>query len=400
MADVYRHILTDVETSVYEDMWSLIPADLELGGDHEWSVLKTTLWGGLQDGVELIEVDNGALSFAIVPTRGMGIWKAQYRDILLGWDSPVKGPVHPQFVDLYARGGLGWLYGFDEWIVRCGLDNNGAPGPDVIVDNNGNEAEVDLPLHGRIANLPAQYVEVQVTLEPPYTIRVIGVVDETMMFGPALRLTTCIATELGAPEFTISDTVQNLGDTPAELELLYHCNYGSPILEEGARLVAPIREVAPRDPRAAEDMGTFDHYGPPEPGFVEQAYFFDLLSDEATGETGVLLKNAAGNAASYMKFSKKQLPYFTQWRNTAGSRDGYVTGLEPATNYPNAKRFEREQGRIVSIPSGESYAVQLTVGACDTAERVQEQEAWIQRLQGDTQPIVHAGAIPKFSSIG
>jgi len=399
MANVYRHILTDVETSVYEDVWSLSPADLELAGDHEWSILKTTLWGGLQDGVEFVEVDNGALSFSIVPTRGMGIWQAQYGEILLGWDSPVSGPVHPQFVDLYARGGLGWLYGFDEWIVRCGLDNNGAPGPDVIVDNNGNEAEVDLPLHGRIANLPAQYVEVQVTLEPPYTIKVIGVVDEAMMFGPALRLTTCIATELGAHELTISDTVLNLGDTPAELELLYHCNYGSPILEEGARLVAPIREVAPRDPRAAEGMDAYDLYGPPEPGFVEQAYFFDLLADETTGETGVLLKNAAGDAASYLRFAKKQLPYFTLWKNTAGVRDGYVTGLEPATNYPNAKRFERAQGRVVSIPPEESYAVQLTVGACDGAEHVQEQEAWIRRLQGEAPSTVHPSAIPKFSPI-
>ena len=399
MSNVYRHILTDVETNVYEDLWCLSRADLELGVDHEWSVVKSTLWGGLQDGVELVEVDNGALSFAILPTRGMGIWKGEYRDLLLGWDSPVQGPVHPQFVDLYARGGLGWLAGFDEWIVRCGLDSNGAPGGDVIVDNNGNETEVDLSLHGRIANLPARYVEVQMTLDPPHTIKVVGVVDEAMMFGPALRLITCISTELGSGELTISDTVLNLKDAPSELELLYHCNYGPPVLEEGARLIAPIREMAPRDPRAAESVDAFDIYGPPEPGFVEQAYFFDLLADETTGETGVLLKNAAGESASYLRFPKKQMPYFTLWKNTAGERDGYVTGLEPATNYPNAKRFERDQGRVASIPPGEAYSVQLTVGACNTAERVREQEKWIRRLQRGVRPTLHTSAVPKFSSI-
>ena len=31
---------------------------------------------------------------------------------------------------------------------RCGLDSNGAPGEDVIVDNNGNRVSVDLTLHG------------------------------------------------------------------------------------------------------------------------------------------------------------------------------------------------------------------------------------------------------------
>ena len=39
---------------------------------------------------------------------------------------------------------VGWSIsnGFDEWIVRCGLDSNGAPGTDTIVDNNGNPVPV------------------------------------------------------------------------------------------------------------------------------------------------------------------------------------------------------------------------------------------------------------------
>ena len=40
------------------------------------------------------------------------------------------GPVHPKFVDLSVRGGLGWLTGFDEWLCRCGLAWNGPPGDD------------------------------------------------------------------------------------------------------------------------------------------------------------------------------------------------------------------------------------------------------------------------------
>ena len=78
----------------------------------------------------LIEVDNGALSYSILPTRGMGLWKGRYRDIDLGWSAPVIGPVHPKFVDLSLRGGLGWLTGFDEWLCRCGLAWNGPPGDD------------------------------------------------------------------------------------------------------------------------------------------------------------------------------------------------------------------------------------------------------------------------------
>ena len=45
----------------------------------------------------------------------------------LGWKSPVHGPVHPNFVPLNEPSGLGWLDGFDELFVRCGLESNGAP---------------------------------------------------------------------------------------------------------------------------------------------------------------------------------------------------------------------------------------------------------------------------------
>ncbi|MCZ6634408.1 MAG: DUF4432 family protein, partial [bacterium] len=281
MEGTYRFILTDVEQALWTDTWSVDETSLPLLAGPTWSVRKTTLKGGLQEGVDLIEVDNGALTFFVVPTRGMGIWKGLYRGIPLGWESPVRDLVNPAFVDLNDRGGLGWLKGFNEWIVRCGLSSNGAPGNDVVIDNNGNEADVFLPLHGKIANIGARYVEVRIDLSPPYRITVIGIVEETMMFGPALRLTTEIATELGSNSLRISDRVTNLNRKPAEVQLLYHCNYGTPILEEGATVVAPFKTVSPRDARAQEDMDTYDRFSGPKPGYVEQVYFY-----EPTGKRG------------------------------------------------------------------------------------------------------------------
>lgn len=67
-----------------------------------------------------MDVDNGRLSLTVVPTRGMSIQEVRMGDIRLGWDSPVKGLVHPQYINLHTRAGLGWLEGFNEWMVRCG----------------------------------------------------------------------------------------------------------------------------------------------------------------------------------------------------------------------------------------------------------------------------------------
>jgi len=117
------------------------PDVVPVRGDARWSVRSATLRGGMRDGVDVVEVDNGLLSFSVVPTRGMGIWKGRCGRLRLGWDSPVAEPVHPSLVNSGERGGLGWLRGFNEWIVRCGLGSMGAPGPDTMTDNNGNTAD-------------------------------------------------------------------------------------------------------------------------------------------------------------------------------------------------------------------------------------------------------------------
>ena len=121
-----------------------------------YSVTRYRMQGGLSDGVEVIRVDNGLLKFDILPTRGMSIWKAWLGDSEIGWKSPVRGPVHPALVDLGEPSGLGWLDGFDELFVRCGLESNGAP------EFDEKTGRLKYPLHGRIGNKPAHHVEVSV----------------------------------------------------------------------------------------------------------------------------------------------------------------------------------------------------------------------------------------------
>ncbi|MDQ8182546.1 aldose 1-epimerase family protein [Pelagicoccus sp. SDUM812005] len=367
-----------------------------VGTKHAWSVRTRTLRGGTQEGVDVVEIDTGKLAFAILPTRGMGIWKGQAGKIQLGWDSPVKRPVHPAFVQGLENGGLGWLKGFNEWIVRCGLSSMGAPGMDTLVDNNGNAMEAFLPLHGNIANIPAHTVSLEVTEE---AIVLRGEVDETMMFGPALRLQTEIRAAFGSSSLTIVDTVTNLGDKPTEHELLYHVNYGSSLLEKGSRFVAPFKQVAPRDPRAAEGIAEFDRYAAPQAGFVEQAYFFELAGKRGSRQTLAMLKNAKGDQASLLRYSLKDFPCFTLWKNTAGAKDGYVTGLEPATAYPNPRRFEREKGRVLTLAGGESRTTTLVVENLDTKKAIRAVEAEIKALQKGAKGTVHSQAIAKFSDL-
>lgn len=393
---LHEKVLTSVKKGIYVKNRRISSEEIRTKKDIKWHIEKKRLQGGRADGVDIVEVDNGRLSFVVVPTRGMGIWKGKFDDCFLGWDSPVKGVVHPNYVNLEGRGGLGWLDGFNEWVVRCGLESNGAPGEDVIIDNMGNEKRVRLPLHGRIANIPASEVDVYIGLEAPFELGVKGVVYEQTMFGCNLKMSTTVTTTIGSNWMRISDVVENIGGKTAEMQLLYHCNYGMPFLEEAARIIMPIRQAAPRDQRASEGMESFSSCRGPEAGYVEQVYFFDLLGDEK-GRTQVMLKNRDGTKATSVSFSLKQLPYFTVWKNTASLEDGYVVGLEPGTNFPNTKRFEREKGRVVKLESQEKYAVEVTFAVHIGKIEVQNIERQIEKLQGSIKPKIFSNPVSEFS---
>ncbi|MHC4788865.1 MAG: DUF4432 family protein, partial [Planctomycetota bacterium] len=327
MAAYFEKRLLDVAENVFEETYEL---DCEGFAGYEgppWRIAKFRLRGGRQDGVDLVEIDNGVMTVVVVPTRGMNVLEACTDEVSLGWNSPVREVVNPAYVRLQERGGTGWLTGFNELMCRCGLAYHGAPGEDVGPGEGGLEKRVQCTLHGTISNVPAMRVTVRVQLQPPYELAVIGEVQDTVMFGPSYGLRATVATLPGTREFTVSDVVRNLGGTPAELELLYHCNYGTPLLGDGARMVAPVQFCCPHNERAQEGIEHWDLCGPPEPGFVEQVYFLRLHGDR-DGRTLVGLVDAQETLAATIRYSVERLPAFTIWKNTAAECDGYVTGLE------------------------------------------------------------------------
>jgi galactose mutarotase-like enzyme len=349
------------------------PHDWDAGGDS-WSVSKRTLYGGLRDGVETIEVSAGGMSFTVLPTRGMGLWRGDYRGMPLGWNAPVMGPVHPKFVNLADRGGLGWLTGFDEWLCRCGLAWNGPPGND-----NG----FPLTLHGRIANSPAHRVAVAKRGD---SISISGSVEEGGLFYPRLRLEATYSVDLNSSRIVIEDVVSNPGNQPVEMQLLYHVNFGVPLLGQGSRVLAPFREMWPLTAHAASGLNEFSRYSGPTPGAVEQVYCGFVTADPQ-GKTLAVLHNAQRSFGMAMRWNAPELPCLNIWKNPAGIDDGYVTGIEPATGFPLFKAKERAAGRVRILRPGETWSaswnMQFTVESTD----LDGWEAEIACIQ-DSSPIV------------
>ncbi len=368
------HVLIDAGESIVAD-GAVFQGRGSTAGGRDWSVRLRTCHGGRSEGVQVVELDNGQIVIDVLPTRGMGIWRVRRGSHTLAWRSTIRGPVHPAFVPLFAPSGLGWLEGFDELLCRCGLEANGPP----VFDDAGKLVH---PLHGRIANSPAHFVELIVD-EVARKLTLRGVIDESRFHFQSLRLTTSLTTAFGSNEFAWTDEVENVGGRDATLQLLYHFNIGQPGLRPGARIVAPVGTVAPLTPAAAQDgIERWNIMPPPRPGSTEQVYCCELLADGA-GNTRALVAGLADDQAVGMRFNTRSLPCFNVWRNTPDEAAGYVVGMEPATNFPNPHPFEKQHGRVVALAAGQKWSTEVAVAWHTEAAAVAAEEREIRAIQGD-----------------
>lgn len=378
--------LTDLLTESEGRGWSV--GGSELGSFVAWHVTSRILQTGRSQGVHVVEIDNGRMKVTVLPTRGMGIWRAELDGKTLGWKSPTRGPVHPNFVPISEPSGIGWLDGFDELVVRCGLESNGAPELDAT-------GQLRYPLHGKIANLPAHSVTLEFDASKN-SLSLKGVVDESRFHFSKLRLTSKLTIELESSSFHWEDEVENIGGTATSMQMLYHINIGQPFLGPGAKVVAPIAKMAPRNAESAEHLNGWEELGHPTAGKPETVYFFELLANESA-ETSVMLKNSTSNEAVRLKYNTSALPCFMVWKNEAAEADGYVTGIEPATNFPNTKSFEASQGRTVPLEPGQRWQGKVALDWFTDVATVANAEEEINRLQQQQEPVVHEQPIAEWS---
>jgi hypothetical protein len=341
------------------------------GGWLEWK--RIVLQDGKSAGLECLTINTGAVEVTILPDRGMGLWKCWTNHLELGWQSPVAGPVHPSLVPVHDATGIGWLEGFDELLVRCGLYSNGAP----EFHANGTLRH---PLHGRIANLPASDLEITVDAENGI-LDVVGVVSEARFLIYSLELQTRYRFRAGSPVIEVTDIVTNCLSKPGSMQMLYHINLGDPIVDAGATIHAPIRNMIPRDARAKEGIDHWNICEAPASGFQEQVYLITPAAD-AQGWSEVMLSSADKSLGCSVQFDTQTLPYLNVWKNTAAREDGNVVGLEPATGFPNPRSIEEEQGRVVQLAAGESKAFQLRFVPLATSQDVAQAKARIDAIAG------------------
>lgn len=184
-----------------------------------------------------------------------------------------------------------------------------------------------------------------------------GKVRETRLFGENLTLERTIRCRYGENVLRIEDKVTNHGFTRQPLQILYHFNYGWPLLSPQAEILLSAKSVTPRTPHAAEGLASHLEICTPQPGFDEQVYYLTLNSD-SQGMSKVALVNAELGWGIYEKFDIMQLPNFIQWKNLGAGE--YVMGLEVSNSFLDGRDKERAQGVCPLLNQGKQRNTALS----------------------------------------
>ena len=309
--------------------------------------------------MERLEEGNGAqtriarvwnaagLSFSVLPDRCMDLYDFSYRGINLAFHSKnglgAERFFAPQASEFFSDWGGGML-------ATCGLDNVGGA--------VSHDPMNPYPIHGRIGSRMAEHVSADARWDgEDYILELSGSVRESRLYGRSLDLHRRIQTSLNSREVTICDTITNLCDAPEPVFLLYHFNFGYPLLDENSRYFGPASDTT--EYSAVGDFNFHQMHAPID-GQEQQTF---CHKPHRQGETTAGLYNPDLGIAAYLRYDSSILPYLLEWK-CLKSHD-YVLAIEPANCPARDRETDLNSNTVFLLSAYESMAYQVTLGIAE-----------------------------------
>lgn len=307
-------------------------------------------------GVRAFDVKNGrGLELTVLADRGLDIPYLSFKGVNIG----LLNKVGIRSPHLYQEDGAsGFLKQFYAGMMTtCGLTYAGAAGVD------GGKA---LGLHGPYDNIPAAKVTAWQDHEgDDIVLRLAGEVREAEVFGPNMVLTRLMTVDTERDAVHVRDVVENQGFDTQPLMMIYHINFGYPMLDDGARAYFSTSQVAPRTDFAKEGMHNYDVMEAPGVGRDEQCYYH---TGHGEGEAFAMLHNEKLGLAAMVRYDKAVFPMLCEWKCMRAGE--YALGLEPTTSGVVNRSEARENGMLTSLEPGEKREFNVTIELSDDPARI------------------------------
>lgn len=342
------------------------------------------LGDGVERGIRMLEFRTGSgLRFTALVDRALDIADCEFKGQAIGWNSPA-GFRHPGLHEYEGEGGLAWARSFSGLLVTCGLDHilfmNEVPADSYVY---GPKPTVSHSLHGRVGTIPAKLTGYgEEWRGDECVLWAEGIVQQSAVFGEDLHLIRRIEADVGGNEIRISDRVVNHGFYKTPHMYCYHINVGHPVLDEGARYLAPIRDVvwAAHAGDAYKKQGVgYRTLSAPKLDFHEQVWQHEL-SANADGKQFVALVNDRVGLGFEVETQKAQFPCLYEWQNLQAGQ--YALGIEPSTNHVLGNNAARQRGEMIWLQHGEERRYDSVFHILDGAADIAASEARIRTISG------------------
>jgi hypothetical protein len=357
MAELYGRAMSRRETSRHAGMLS------QFAG-----VRLMTLGDGVERGVRMLEFRTGTgFRFTVLIDRALDVADCEYRGAAIGWHSPT-GFRHPALHEYEGESGLAFLRSFSGLFVTCGLDHilfmHSEPAGHF---HYVHRKTVDSSIHGRIGTIPGRLTAYGEMWDgDDCTLYCEGTVQQSTVFGEDLHLVRRIETRVGSSEFVVKDRVINHGFYRTPHMFLYHINIGHPVLAQGSRYLAPIRQTvwAAHEAQYRDQKVGYSALPGPQRNFHEQVWQHEMAAD-ANGRIPVAVVNEGFDQGRGLGFlvecTKAEFPVQFEWQNFQEGQ--YTIGIEPSTNHVMGKPFAKERGELIWLEHGDEkrYATRFAV---------------------------------------
>ena len=320
-------------------------------------------------GVAALRLCTPRAELVVLPFKGQQIWRASFDNTDVTMTSMFAEPVDTRE----------YLRTYGAFLIHCGLTAIGGPGPS---DTH--------PLHGELPNAPFQQAWIE---SRDGSIVIGGSYHYAVAFTVNYRATFEITLDPGDAHISVTGHVENLRAAPMELMYLAHANfrpvdmgeliYAAPCTPEAVRVRQSVPTHISPPPGYAEfirDLTTHPerhHVFTPDLAFDPEVVFeIDLLPD-ADGWTHAMQRHPDGSA-DFISHVHEQGPRATRWICRTPDQQGLGIAF-PSTAGVEGYTAEKAKGRIVSVPPGGTWAINMRMGRLSQTE-TSEMAAKIARI--------------------
>ena len=264
-------------------------------------IKRYTMTSGKEDGLKVIELDNGTYRALLNESKGLDIMQVFYKGENISFVS--KNGFTKRELSFADRFEGGMLY-------TCGLDAIGR--------------REGFDLHGTYHNLPAKVTNIS---QNDKELKVVAEMEFTSLFGQNLLMIREIILPVNGSSLRLNDKLINLGTKEENYCVLYHVNLGYPFLEEGVKIEVDANNVTPCTEYAKENFNDRSVFPAPIANEDERCYFIE------NNKNVISATNTRSGKKFILTYSKETLPGLVEWVSL--SIGDYALGLEPATSYLN-----------------------------------------------------------------